>query len=598
LGGGKATTAASSSNSAADAVGKTAALPPSAKSLPFGQASYPSAKGLNSYDQLSHSVFPFPHDTFRPSPAIGEGNGFVVEATDGVFAIYDTGFGHVTNAEPMELFWAPALIASNYCFTIDPQVHFDTVTRKWYFVQTAFGCAPGSAVLIAVSASADPLSTYNEYVLNTTLDGTVCGAFGCFADQPKIGMNRNALFITFNSYDIATCIGFGNVHPVPPFSGCAFNGAQMYEIDSTALALGSAFPNVGYLDIGGTFLTPEGFDDCGLSTALGGVFASGFPYNPFCWYSIQLATTPAMNFVTDHNGTEFGLSALDWFGSSDNRVALWAVTNTACISQNFLGCVSTVSWATTTTESYGFPFTDTPGYSPYAEQPNSGNTPLCDTIFGGFCEPGPIANGDDRMQQVQSVKFGTAAAHNWAGLNTDAVVTDPLGHAHRRSAIAYFDIQSTGFVNIGFPFGDILTGAAVAGQGYLANWNNDVVFPSIGASSNSGHGAVIAYTVTGNTNAPSVAVNKVTDSSPPTSITAVAGLRGADVLEDASWLFFGNPSFGEYSSAVGDGNTIYAVAEYVQYKSCSDVAFIGDVTCGGTRGFLSNWGTGLVKVNV
>jgi hypothetical protein len=120
-----------------------------------------------------------------------------------------------------------------------------------------------------------------------------------------------------------------------------------------------------------------------------------------------------------------------------------------------------------------FPFTDTPFFSPYAEQPSSGNQPLCDIFVGPFCEPGPIANNDDRMNEVKTVKPSTTAAHNWGGVNTDALVADPIGKLHRRSAIAYFDISATAFAR---PF---VVAGKVNSQGYIANWNNDVVFPAI-----------------------------------------------------------------------------------------------------------------------
>ena len=61
-------------------------------------------------------------------------------------------------------------------------------------------------------------------------------------------MNRNALFISTNSFD---------------WDSNAFNGTQMYIIDSTALAAGFLFPNVVYIDIGDFVPTPEGIIGCG-----------------------------------------------------------------------------------------------------------------------------------------------------------------------------------------------------------------------------------------------------------------------------------------------------------------------------------------------
>ena len=538
---------------------------PHAPSLPITHASYTAAKGLNAFDQ----DFTGGYIDTPPDQALAEGNGFVFEAVNNVFAIYNNAsFSHVTNAEPMEQFWAPAILATGYCSVSDPKAHYDNVTRKWYVTEVAYGppgCAPGSAVFIAVSTTSDPLSIYNIYVMDTTFDGTVCDPVdGCLADQPLLGMNKNALFISTNSFN---------------WDGPEFNGSQIYIIDSTALAAGFVFPNIVYGDLGASFDTPEGIDGCG---------SVGYPFSAYCWYSVQPGTSPTLSQVTDHGGTEFALSALDWLGSTDNRIALWAFTNTVSISQ-FVPVIF-ASYAVVTTQWYGFPFTDTPFFSPYAEQPSSGNTPLCDFFVGPFCEPGPIANNDDRMNEVKTIKPATSAAHNWGGLNSDALVSDPLGHLHRRSVIAYFDISATGFA------GPFVASGKVNGQGYVANWNNDVIFPAIGVGNPAGTSGAMVYTLTGNTNFPSVAVSRVSDTTPVSSIPIV--LAGQDVLDDFAWYFFGNPRWGDYSAAVGDGHWAYLATEYIQYPNCSDPAFLNDPTCGGTRSEFTNWGTGLVKVNV
>ncbi len=407
--------------------GASPPAPPRGHSLPISSGgSLAAARGLNAYSQ---DTFGAGYIDTPPDQALGVGNGFVMEAVNNVYQISDTNFGHVTNAEPMEQLWAPAILATGYCSVSDPRVAYDNVTRHWYATEVAYGppgCAPGSAVFIGVSASADPLSIWNIYVLDTSFDGTTCGPDGCLADQPLLGINKNAIYISTNSFD---------------WDSPAFNGSQLYIIDSTALAAGFIFPNVVYGDIGATFATPEGIDGCG---------SVGFPLSAYCWYSVQPGQSPGLAQSTDRGGTEFALSALDWFGSNDNRVALWAFTNTSSISA--FSPLIFASYTIVGTENYGFPFTDTPFYSPYAEQPNGGNTPFCDFSVGPFCEPGPIANNDDRMNQVVSVKPTNVATHLWSGVNTDLIVGDPLGHNHRRSGIAYFDISPVLWgASCGFP---------------------------------------------------------------------------------------------------------------------------------------------------
>ena len=43
------------------------------------------------------------------------------EAVNNVLRSVTTNFGHVTNAEPMEQFWAPAILATGYCSVSDPK---------------------------------------------------------------------------------------------------------------------------------------------------------------------------------------------------------------------------------------------------------------------------------------------------------------------------------------------------------------------------------------------------------------------------------------------------------------------------------------------
>ncbi len=136
----------------------------------------------------------------------------------------------------------------------------------------------------------------------------------------------------------------------------------------------------------------------------------------------------------------------------------------------------------------------------------------------------------------------------------------------------------------------------VNGQGYVGNWNNDVVFPAIAPSTPNATSAAMVYTLTGNDHYPSVAVSTMSDSSPASSISVK--IAGQDVLDDFAWYLFGSPRWGDYSAAVTDSHMAYLATEYIQYPSCSDASFLFDPTCGGTRSEFTNWGTGLVKVNV
>jgi hypothetical protein len=564
----------------ASAANAAAALAqPRAPSLPISERNYqPAVIGLGSAEQWIYGGYALT----PPDNALAEGNGWVVQAVNNLWQVSNNStFGHVTNVESLESFFLPAIIDSGYNCLSDPKAHYDNRTRRWYMTEVAYDFCPlgfgqpGSAVFIAVSTSSDPVGPYNLYVLDTSFDGQFCDVDGCLADQPLLGMNEHALFISTNSFDWDSCILLGG--------DCVFNGAQMYIIDSTALAAGFAFPNLFYADLG-SFDTPDAPEGCGDP------FFGSYPFSAYCWYSVQPATSPNQSYTEEHGGTEWALAAEDWFGSVDNGIVLWAFANTVTISAFFPGPIY-ISWVEVDGQTYGFPATDTPFFAPWAEQPPSGNTPACDVFYGPFCTPTAISPNDDRMNEVKSVKSVGHAAMVWGGLNTKVLVRDPIGRDHRRVGLAWWSVTPTSFD------GFFVNTAAINNQGIVANWNNDLLYPSLGVDTTGQKGAMV-YSLTGNTHFPTVATSKFNAFGQVTTITPVASLRGKDVLDDLSG-YFGFPArYGDYSAAVGDGHSIYLATEFVPFVDCDADEYIADTTCGGIRNFVTNYGTGIVKVNV
>jgi hypothetical protein len=517
-----------------------------------------------------------------PDQALAEGHGQVLEAVNLDLVVMDTNFNHSLAIEPIEALFAPGILATGFDFLTDPRAIYDNATGRWFITVSASSSTlaiPGSAVFIAVSTTSDAQGTYAIYVLDTSFDGTTCGLDGCIGDQPNLGFDRYTLTISTNSFD---------------FDTGAFNGAQLYVIDKTALAGQFLFPSLWYYDIGGGFSYP-GF--------VGNTCGSVNPGLSFgvCLASVQPGNTPNQAFVADHGGTLFMLESLDPFGSTDNRIVDWALTGTAGV----VFSPPELSGVVVTTQAYGYPATNNCMVMPQmiyfglnvnqcglGEQPADGTTFTCDfylfLVFGvtGGCEPGEIATNDDRMEQVTSVKANNAPATVWGGLNTDMLVSDPLGNLHRRAGVAWFSLSATAWC------GNIdICGAAVNGQGYIGNWQNDELFPSI-AVIGDGVSAAIVYSVTGNNNYPSVAVSKLRIHQQVGSIPVA--VQGDDVLDDlctdlplcgfpsATPETLYRPRFGDYSAAVSDGVNIWVASEYASDNN---------------RGFFSNWATGLVRLH-
>ncbi len=536
---------------------------PTASSLPitthFKGTAVP---GLNALDQASVGGY----ELTPPDDALCEGNGYVLQAVNNVLQVRSSSDLHVVlGAEAMESFFSPALTTTGFDFLSDPACYFDPDTQHWFVTELALDSVnlSGSAVFIATSVTTSPVGPWNIYVLDTTFDGVVCTAAinqpSCLGDQPKIGANKNAFFISTNSFDNGTGV---------------FNGAQLYVLDKSGLALGLSSVNTAYFDIGQFFDTPEGFDDCG-----GGVLpdASGFAGFPFCWYSVVPATTPNAMYTTARGGTEFLLSALDWFLSIDNRIALWAVTGTSTINQVFPSL--TLQYAVVTTESYGFP--------PNAVQ-KAGPIPFGDTLLGPPSPGvGPIATNDDRMADVKFTKTKTDSSV-WGALNTIVQVPGCCNVLNTHAGIAYFDFRPIWI-------GPFLVGATVVNQGYIANAFEDVAFPGLALGAQN-LGTSITYTLTGNEYFPTAAVSKATPTAKAANIQIA--LLGQSPNDDfCEYGLCPGPRWGDYSAGVADGSLRYLSTLYIQAPNCSDVEYVFDPTCGGVRAPDTNWGTAIMKTN-
>jgi hypothetical protein len=290
----------------------------------------------------------------------------------------------------------------------------------------------------------DPDDWYH-YELNTTNDGAESlydsgpqtpsdNGCPCFGDQPLIGADTYGFYITTNEFSIA---------------GPEFNGAQIYALNKEALAKGS---------LG----TPEYIP--------GGALEEGPSY------SVQPATSPTTgSWDTNANGTEFFLSALDFDGTTDNRIAIWSLTNTQSLATDSPAAVLTHS--VMPSEVYATP-------SP-ADQKH-GPTPQADALG----EPeGLLNSNDDRMNQVVY-----AGGLLWSGVNTEVRTANGASSQTNRVGIAYFIVK---------PTAEAPATGAVQNQGYVSVKQDNVLFPSIGVNA-SGKG-VMTFTVAGQNYYPSAA---------------------------------------------------------------------------------------------
>jgi len=336
--------------------------------------------GLNTADSASvNSNFV----VTPPDQGLCVGNGFVVEAVNLALSVYSTSGKLLKGPIALNTF-----VPSDFFTTFfsDPRCYFDIPTQRWFVsVANVVDFNTGrSNFFLAVSQTSDPRGSYFIYSVDTTDDGTGGTPSNpgcpCFGDQPLLGADKNGIYISTNEFNISLIFG----------DPAVFNGAQIYAISKTLLEQGT-LPTVVHFNLMGNSLA-EG-------TAA----------------SLQPATSP--NFEDSgedserrRTGVEYFLSSLDFTATLDNRIAVWAMTNTQ--SLNSASPNLHLRHAVISSESYGVDASN-PSFSA-SQKP--GSTPFRDLLNASFNE-GDVLNeltaGDVRMQQVIY-----ANGKLWGSLNT------------------------------------------------------------------------------------------------------------------------------------------------------------------------------------
>ena len=497
--------------------------------------------GLTFHDQRTVDNGNQTSDT-PPDQGLCEGNGRVLEPVNTVFSVYSTSGATISGPTSLtEFFTGKPEIDRTVDppkfgpFLSDPKCYYDPSAQR--FVMTILELPfdengnffnGKSHILIAVSKTASPTTNASDWrfvKLDTTNDGSVADdgsgrtlpshpGCPCFGDQPLLGADKYGIYITTNEFSTL---------------GNEFNWAQVYAIDKAALMGGT----LKYQAIEGPLPLAEQFG-----------------------YSLQPATSPtADSWNTANNGTEYLMSALDFDATTDNRVAVWALTNTASLD-TATPAVTLTSPAVLTSETYGQP--------PNADQ-KKGPIPLGNAVGERVTQ---LATNDDRMNQVVY-----AAGKLWGAVNTVIRTSNGASSQTDRSGIAYFVVTPS------TPSATSVAGT-ITKQGYVALGNNDnAMFPSIGVNA-AGKG-VMTFSVSGQHYYPSAAYTTVdaTNGAGPIHIAAAGAGPSDDLSGYAAFGGDGVARWGDYSAAVaGDDGTIWTATEFIPGGF-------------GYPPFLANWGT-------
>ena len=547
-----------------------------------------SFEGLNHRDQrLANGGNQFSLEP--PDQALCVGNGYTVESTNSVLRVWSTAGGPaLTGVQDLNTFFGyPAAINRTTGAVgpnvIDPVCHYDPENQRFIVAITtldvdANGDFNGKNTIdVAVSNSGNPQGAWTIYRVpaqndgtdgtpdhGCTLDGTVHGP--CFQDYPHIGADANGVYVTTNEYDLF---------------GPSFNAAQIFAFSKKQLAAHPASIDV---------------------TLVENLNVDGSP-----GFTVWPATSPAGQYSSERNGTEYFLSTIAGDGSETGnptgtarRVGLWALTNTKSLDTSTPSLDITSRLVNSQTYVVPPKSDQKPGDFPLGQCINDTTMP---TIFGPGCwqllfvdEPAhdEVISApdslDSRMQQTWYTN-GTL----WGASGTAVQVGGEL-----KAGIAWFSVDPK-INGAGKVQGNIKK------QGYVALANNNLTMPAI-AMTASGKGA-IAFTIMGEDYHPSAGYVTIDASGTVGPIHVAAPGVGVDDGFTSYKAFVGDPPrtrWGDYGAAVTDGSSIWIASEYIAqtcaltgsptsfYPSPPSTAGFG--SCDATRTSLANWSTRMSKL--
>lgn len=403
-------------------------------------------------------------------------------------------------------------------FVADPRALFDVDTGRWFVTALYVDIEPqlgtflnSAALIIAVSESSDATQPFRIYSIDITDEGY--GKCPCLGDQPLLGVNRDGIYISTNQFTLRDL---------------EFQTALILAIDKHKLAAGEPTTATGFQNL----------------------TVAGVPA-----FSVQPAIAAP---GTSASGVEFFMNTLDFSRAGDNRVAVWALTDTRKLQ---LGRTDfTVEARIVQVPAYGVPGT--------AEQ-KPGPAPLRDELntAGVHEELERLDTNDDRLQQVY-----------WTGNTLHAALTSALDVSGKlQSGVAWLQVDVAAD-QCSFTANTVRTG-------YLALAGADLFFPAVSMAS-AGTG-VLALNVGGVDRFPSFGYVRMSSTAGAESRVYLTAIGKEPEDGFSGYRTFGGDGvarWGDYCGAtVSPDGQLWIAGEYIPVVDRA-------------RSKYANWGTVLVKL--
>ncbi len=507
--------------------------------------------GLAGFDGLTHRDQRLANNGNQqslepPDQGLCVGNGHVIEAVNVALRIRAAGsFAvEVPTIDLNTFFGLPAMLYRPTLtfgpFLSDPRCYFDIQTQRFYVTALEIDRGPTpvfgthAATLLAVSQTNDPTGSWGLFSIDATDDGTNGTPFHpncpCFGDQPVIGADATGFYFSTNEYSI------------DPF-GVYFNGAQIYAMSKRGLAAAASIntavlPALVHFAAGNLGLTFPPVD--GIPAAIA---------------SVQPASTPPGSAYA--HDVEYFLSSFDVnVNSSDQRLALWALSNTHTLDSATPNLHLTAKVMPS---------------EPYAGGPPAG-TPVVQKdgprpLGAAVGEPLPTVNADDDRMQAPTYVNGLLYSALSTALGPNNTVN--------RTGIAWF-------VVVPFLSGGQVNGV-VARQGYVAApGGTSLMYPFVGMNGLSR--GVIALSLTGPDNFPSFGYIAMGPQGPAGPVHIVRPGAGPEDGFTCYSIGGGPPCrWGDYSYAVAD--------------EAGNLWMAGEDIPGTPRTLYANWGTFVARLS-
>ena len=139
-------------------------------------------------------------DVVPPNAMGAAGPARLVSFLNSGFGVFSKGGAKLDNLS-LQAFWGslgtgPGEPAE---FPYDTKVLYDPPSGRFIVISLGSGVAPDSWILLAVSASSDPLSAWNKWAIDADRDGDLQQYYN-FADYPGVGVDEFNVYISTNMY--------------------------------------------------------------------------------------------------------------------------------------------------------------------------------------------------------------------------------------------------------------------------------------------------------------------------------------------------------------------------------------------------------------